>query len=116
MINREAPAGLAEAEYDALLRVDFAAFAERAFHTLYPSGQFQTNWHVTVIAARLAAVRTGRLRRLLINLPPRHLKSLLASVAFPAWVLGHEPPPRSSASAMPRISPTNGRATVGASC
>src|SRR5213079_2203019 len=29
--------------------------------------------------------------RLIINLPPRHLKSLLASVAFPAWCLGHDP-------------------------
>jgi hypothetical protein len=88
---REPPAGLAEAEYDALLRADFAAFAQRAFHTLYPRGQFQMNWHLSVIAVRLDAVRAGRLRRLLINLPPRHLKSLLASVAFPAWLLGHEP-------------------------
>src|SRR5262249_50621402 len=38
----------------------------------------------------LAAVREGKIRRLVINLPPRHL-SLLASVAFPAWCLGHEP-------------------------
>jgi hypothetical protein len=30
-------------------------------------------------------------RRLIINLPPRHLKSHLASVAFPAWCLGHRP-------------------------
>jgi predicted phage terminase large subunit-like protein len=77
--------------YDALLRGDFAAFAERAFHTLYPRTRFRTNWHLQVIAARLAAVRDGEIRRLLINLPPRHLKSLLASVAFPAWILGHDP-------------------------
>jgi transposase len=38
-----------------------------------------------------AAVREGRIRRLIINLPPRHLKSLLASIAFPAWCLGHDP-------------------------
>jgi hypothetical protein len=73
------------------LRGDFAAFAQRAFHELYPRGQFLMNWQVHVIAARLAAVRDGQIRRLLINLPPRHLKSLLASVAFPAWILGHEP-------------------------
>jgi hypothetical protein len=29
--------------------------------------------------------------RLIINLPPRHLKSLMASIAFPAWCLGHDP-------------------------
>ena len=79
------------AEYDALLRGDLAGFAHLAFRTLYPRTPFLMNWHIEVIALRLAAVRDGRIRRLVINLPPRHLKSLLASVAFPAWVLGHEP-------------------------
>jgi len=36
-------------------------------------------------------VRTGRSRRVIIDMPPRHLKSPLASVAFPAWCLGHDP-------------------------
>jgi hypothetical protein len=36
-------------------------------------------------------VRQGKIRRLIINLPPRHLKSLMASIAFPAWCLGHDP-------------------------
>src|SRR5437879_9742859 len=49
------------------------------------------NWHVELIAAKLAAVRAGRIRRLIVSLPPRHLKSHLASIAFPAWCLGHEP-------------------------
>jgi hypothetical protein len=44
-----------------------------------------------VIAAKLAAVAQGKIQRLIINLPPRHLKSLLTSVAFPAWRLGHDP-------------------------
>jgi len=65
--------------------------AQRVFHTLYPKSRFLTNWRLGVIAEKLAAVRQGHIRRLVINLPPRHLKSLLASVAFPAWVLGHEP-------------------------
>jgi hypothetical protein len=39
----------------------------------------------------LAAVYHGRIRRLIISVPPRHLKSHLASVAFPAWCLGHDP-------------------------
>jgi predicted phage terminase large subunit-like protein len=73
------------------LRGDFAAFAQRAFHEIYPRRQFRMNWHFEVIAAKLAAVKDGRIRRLAINLPPRHLKTLLASVAFPAWVLGHRP-------------------------
>src|SRR5271170_666180 len=85
------PGGFADAHYDALLRRDFAGFAQRAFHLLYPRTEFQMNWHIRVIAARLAAVRDGHIRRLAVNLPPRHLKSLLASIAFPAWILGHEP-------------------------
>jgi hypothetical protein len=36
-------------------------------------------------------VLDGATRRLIINLPPRHLKSLLASVAFPTWCLGRNP-------------------------
>jgi hypothetical protein len=42
-------------------------------------------------AAKLEAVRAGPIRRVIINMPPRHLKSHLASVAFPAWCLGHDP-------------------------
>jgi predicted phage terminase large subunit-like protein len=49
-----------------------------------------TNWHVELIPAKLAAVRAGRIRRLIVSMPPRHLKSHLASVAFPAWCLGHD--------------------------
>ncbi|MGH7190240.1 MAG: phage terminase large subunit, partial [Acetobacteraceae bacterium] len=47
-----------------------------------------------VVAAKLAQVQTGETRRLIINVPPRHLKSLAASVAFPAWLLGHTPAAR----------------------
>jgi hypothetical protein len=44
-----------------------------------------------VLAAKLQAVRDARMRRLIINIPPRHLKSLAASIALPAWLLGHDP-------------------------
>src|SRR5215469_10975926 len=78
------------AEYYALLRQDFEAFTARCFHDLNPQTQFSQNWHIELIAAKLMAVRQGKIRRLIINLPPRSLKSLLASVAFPAWCLGHD--------------------------
>jgi hypothetical protein len=42
------------------------------------------------MAGKLAAVYHGRSRRLIVSVPPRHLKSHLASVAFPAWCLGHD--------------------------
>jgi hypothetical protein len=49
------------------------------------------NRHFEAMAAKLAAVRDGRVGRLIINVPPRHLKSHLASIAFPAWCLGYDP-------------------------
>ena len=75
---------LTQAEYDALLRQDFGTFAARCFHDLNPQAELAMSWHLEVIAATLTAVREGRIRRLIINLPPRHLKSLMASIAFPA--------------------------------
>ena len=64
---------------------------QRCFSELNPQAAFATNWHLEVIAAKLTVVRDGRIKRLIINLPPRHLKSLMASIAFPAWCLGHDP-------------------------
>ncbi|MGC1891880.1 MAG: hypothetical protein WA709_38365, partial [Stellaceae bacterium] len=78
-------------EYRALLRRDFVSFAQRCFHELNPKTRFAMGWHLEIIAAKLMAVRGGEIQRLIVNLPPRHLKSLLASVAFPAWCLGHDP-------------------------
>src|SRR5437867_8589363 len=82
---------LSPRELDVILRSDLGHFAERCFYQLNPQAAFLTSWHIEVIAAKLAAVREGKIRRLIINLPPRHLKSLLASVALPAWCLGHDP-------------------------
>jgi hypothetical protein len=78
-------------EYDAILRSDLSFFAQRCFAELNPQAAFAMNWHIDVIAAKLTAVWQGKIRRLIINLPPRHLKSLMASIAFPAWCLGHDP-------------------------
>src|SRR5580704_16223745 len=82
---------LLPAEYDAVLRTALSFFAQRCFAELNPQTAFAMNWHIDVIAAKLTAVREGKIRRLIINLPPRHLKSLMASIAFPAWCLGHDP-------------------------
>ena len=106
---------LSPREYDAILRSDLGWFAERCFCDLNPQAPFLPNWHIEVIAAKLMAVREGKIRRLIITLPPRHLKSLLASIAFPAWCLGTIRRPRSRASATPRTSPTSTRATAAAS-
>jgi hypothetical protein len=57
------------AEYKALLRTDFASFARHSFHELNPRTPFAPGWHHEVIAAKLAAVREGHIRRLIINKP-----------------------------------------------
>jgi hypothetical protein len=74
-----------------LLRHDLCSFIHRSFLELNPQTQFQPNWHIEVVASKLEDVRRGRCRRLIVNVPPRHLKSHAISVAFPAWLLGHEP-------------------------
>src|SRR5215831_15838023 len=79
------------AEYALVLRQDYLTFVARCFCDLNPQVKLAMNWHLEVIAAKLMEVREGKLRRLIINLPPRHLKSLMASIAFPAWCLGHDP-------------------------
>jgi predicted phage terminase large subunit-like protein len=78
-------------EYDALTRVDFNVFVERVFVELKGSARYLDNFHIAVICAELEAVRLGETRRLAIALPPRSLKSIIVSVAWPAWLLGHNP-------------------------
>jgi predicted phage terminase large subunit-like protein len=82
---------LTRREEEAQLRLDFAAFAQRCFRELNPLVPLAMNWHFEVMSAKLVAVRDGNIRRLIVNVPPRYLKSLVASVAFPAWCLGRQP-------------------------
>jgi predicted phage terminase large subunit-like protein len=76
--------------YADLLRYDLCAFIHRSFLELEQS-TFHWNWHLEVLAAKLEDVRQGRCKRLIVNVPPRHLKSHAISIAFAAWLLGHDP-------------------------
>jgi len=78
-------------EYKALLRSDFTSFVEHSFYELNHQTQYLFNWHIAVIADALEECRTGKLKRLIINVPPRSLKSHMASIAFPAFLLGQNP-------------------------
>ena len=82
---------LAPNEYYTLLRSDLYSFMVLCFKLLYPGTEFMPNWHLEVIAAKLTDCISGKIRRLIINVPPRSLKSLLASVALPAFYLGRHP-------------------------
>ena len=79
------------ARMDQLSVGDFTLFLRRVMATIAPGTAYVHNWHIDAIAAHLHACARGDIRRLVINLPPRMLKSTLVSVAWPAWLLGHEP-------------------------
>jgi predicted phage terminase large subunit-like protein len=76
---------------DAVLRTDLRGFVRKAFGTVNPGAPYSPNWHIHAICHELEKVRRGETKRLAIAMPPRHLKSICASVAFPAWLLGHDP-------------------------
>jgi predicted phage terminase large subunit-like protein len=78
-------------EYAALVRNDFLAFIHRSFLELNPTTEFKYNWHLEVIAHELEQVRRGIFKYLAINIGPRSLKSHCVSLAFVAWLLGHDP-------------------------
>jgi hypothetical protein len=85
------PGPLSLAEMRTAIRKDFYSFLVRAFAELHGGRTLSPAWHAEVLAARLQGVRDGTVKRLVVNVPPRHLKSLAASVALPAWLLGHDP-------------------------
>ena len=78
-------------KFQEILRSDFVMFVQRSFRELNPETVYLHNWHIEVIAEALEQCRMGKLRRLIINLPPRSLKSHMTSVSFVAWLLGHNP-------------------------
>jgi predicted phage terminase large subunit-like protein len=75
----------------AVLRTDLSCFTQKVFNTVDPSADYMHNWHLDLIAEYLKACQDGEIKRLIINIPPRFLKSISVSVAFPAWLLGHNP-------------------------
>ncbi|NOD68270.1 phage terminase large subunit [Ruegeria sp. HKCCD7303] len=78
-------------EVYALLRLSFVAFVEKVFRTLLNGREMQDNWHIQAICHALGQVQKGTEKRVMINIPPRSLKSIIVSVAWPAFLLGHNP-------------------------
>lgn len=76
-----------------LQRDDLFSFTWGCFNQLHPGNNapFLPNWHVKAMCHALEQVAIGDCKRLLITVPPRHLKSIAAAVAFPAWILGRQP-------------------------
>lgn len=62
-----------------------AGFVREAWPVLHPETAYVHGWHIDAICEHLEAVSQGRIGRLLINVPPGMMKSLLVSVFWPAW-------------------------------
>lgn len=78
-------------ELDALYRQKLELFAMRALSELEPTNQTEYNWHIGCACEHLQAVWENDIRRLIINIVPRALKTHLSSVAFPSWGFGQDP-------------------------
>lgn len=73
-------------------RTHLSFFLIKAFELLHP-GQppLELSWYLDAICHLLEEAKAGNCRRAVITVPPRHLKSVTTSVAFVAWLLGHDP-------------------------
>ena len=74
-----------------ILRSDIYAFARKCFEYLHPGTEFQGNWHLEAFSYELECVLSGKNKRLIVNVPPRSLKSFFISIVFPAFILGITP-------------------------
>jgi len=72
-----------------LYRNSFPAFVRKVFHTVSTGHTYIHSWHVDAICEHLLACEAGDIKNLVINMPPRCLKTITVSVAWSAWLLGH---------------------------
>src|SRR5229473_7507564 len=79
---------------DSVLVDDFSAFVMKVFETVSPGDEFRPNWHIDAMTHAAELVIAGKINRLITTVPPRHLKSIIFSVALPAFLLGQDPTKR----------------------
>jgi predicted phage terminase large subunit-like protein len=90
-ISKTLPGYREQALLDVFLRTDFYAFVQKVFATVNPGVAFSRSWSTEAVTHSLKKVVDGSTTRLIINIPPRNLKSICASVALPAYLLGQNP-------------------------
>lgn len=74
-----------QAELARRAETSLRTFTKAAWHIVEPATPFTPGWHLDAISEHLEAVSRGEIRNLLINMPPRHMKSLQVSVFWPVW-------------------------------
>jgi predicted phage terminase large subunit-like protein len=80
--------GRERAYLEALLSDEFISlsqYIQAAWPVVEPATDFISNWHIDAISDHLEAVTWGWIKNLIINIPPRHMKSLTVSVFWPTW-------------------------------
>lgn len=77
-----------------LAKRSLTEFIRQAWHVVEPGNPYVHGWHIDAIAEHLEAAVRGEIRYLIINIPPRHMKSLLCCVFFPTWVWTFKPETR----------------------
>jgi predicted phage terminase large subunit-like protein len=66
-------------------------YVKDAWKVVEPETVYQHNWHIDVICEHLEAATFSIIRNLIINIQPRHMKSLLVAVFWPTWVWSFMP-------------------------
>ena len=74
-----------------IMRSDYESFCRRAYETLKPGDRLSNDPYVSVVLSQVAKVVSGEVKRLIVNMPPRHGKTLMASIFLAAWYLGTHP-------------------------
>jgi predicted phage terminase large subunit-like protein len=77
-------------DFKSLLRSNLLAFAMKAYKEMNAQSM-PGDPYLQLLADRLAGVVTGKTKRLIVNLPPRHFKTWIGSVCLSAWILGRDP-------------------------
>ena len=76
------------------MRRSLKVFTKRSWSAIEPGRDFYDNWHIDAVSEHLQAVVEGKIKRLIINIPPRHMKSISVAVALPAWTWTIQPSKR----------------------
>lgn len=91
--------GLQPLQHAAALRVlvaerlsnDFAAFVKKAWPVIHPARPMVWSWHYDLLCEYLTLLHQRKIKRLIINVPPRTAKSTIATICFPCWVWATNP-------------------------
>ena len=91
--NRQAKAVAENADAIKARCSTLIGFVREAWHVLEPTAEYVEGWAIRAIAEHLEAVHFGQIKRLLINVPPGLMKSMMTTIFFPAWEWGPQAKP-----------------------